>query len=165
VSALRERVGIAEIKVATAPTVLVSYGLGSCLGIALYDAEIKIGALAHTMLPYFRAGIRETRTSKFVDMALQEMIELLQHQGAEPNRLRAKLVGGANMFADAPGTGRSSEGIGSRNIQAAHAILGELGIPLLAEDTGGNNGRTMEFDLENGVVSVLSVRNHDRVIL
>lgn len=160
--ALRERVGISEYRVAHGPVVLVSYGLGSCLGIAIHDRERKLGGLAHTLLPMSHPEL-VGRPGKFVDASIRMMVEELLRQGAKPERLVAKVAGGANMFA-AVGLGADG-GIGLRNVTAARQVLAELGIPLLAEDVGGSCGRTIEFNLENGTLLVTTVRNQEQRLL
>lgn len=159
----KERVGISEVRIARAPAVLVTYGLGSCLGIALYEPHIRVGGLAHTLLPAPRSGMEMSRPAKFVDSALRLMVEDFLAQGASRPRLWAKLVGGATMFE--PPHAFSEEGIGARNIRAAREILAQMGIPILGEDVGGMHGRTVEFDLENGDVRVRSVRGNDKLIV
>lgn len=158
----RERVGISEFRVAKAPGVLVSYGLGSCLGIAIHDKKRKLGGLAHTLLPMTRPEMGD-RPGKFVDASIRLMVEELLRQGAKPERLVAKIAGGANMFA-AHGLAADG-GIGQRNIAAARQVLEDFGIPLLAEDVGGSCGRTIEFDLENGTLMVTTVRNQEQRLL
>lgn len=152
----RRRVGIAEIKFGRAPEVLVTHGLGSCLSITLYDPQTRTGAMAHTLLPVPRPGQAGARPGKFVASAIAAMLAELPALGAAPERLQAKLVGGANMFESlALATG---ELIGERNAQAAREILAQHGVPLAAEDTGGNFGRTAELVLETGEVRVRSLR-------
>jgi len=158
----RIRVGISEFKTGRAPSVLVTYGLGSCLGIVLFDRERGLGGLAHTLLPSLRPGIKETRMSKYVDSAITLMVEDLTNQGARKEGLVAVIVGGANMF-EPPG-GIPTNAIGTRNISAARETLESLGIPLQGEDVGGNYGRTVEFAMESGTVTVRSVRTGDRII-
>lgn len=152
----RLRVGISEYRIARAPTMLVTYGLGSCLGITLYDPLLQMGGLAHTLLPLHRPGGGENRPSKFVDTAISLMTAELTAAGAARERLAAKIFGGANMFA--PATGSNSESIGARNARTARQTLERLGIPLLAEEVGGSHGRTVELDLATGRVMVRSVR-------
>ena len=156
----KERIGISEYKTATAPGTLVTYGLGSCLGIILYDAELKSGGMAHTLLPQPRAGMDSERKTKFVTTAIQLMLEELTTLGCLQGNLVAKLFGGANMFSGL--LSPDKETIGQRNIRTAKETLAELGIPLVAEDTGGNFGRTIEFDLASGQVFVRSVREENR---
>lgn len=158
----KERVGISEFRVSRSPVVLVTYGLGSCLGITLYEPESRMGGLAHTLLPAPRPGVDEERPGKFVASAIRRMFDQLTAQGATPERLAAKLIGGANMFEQIHPP--SGEGIGARNIRAARETLQVLGIPILGEDVGGQHGRTVEFDLETGKVLVRSVRGNDKLI-
>lgn len=160
----KERVAISEVKVAEAPAVLVTYGLGSCLAVALYEPEKKVGGLAHTLLPAPRTGGEEARPTKFVTRAIRIMVDDLCGRGAQRSRLSAKLVGGATMFQPLQPV-PAEEMIGARNIRAARETLQELGIPLLAEDVGGNHGRTVEFDLATGEVRVRSVRGNDRLLI
>jgi chemotaxis protein CheD len=152
------RVGISEFKTGRAPAVLVTYGLGSCLGITLYDPRKKLGGLAHTLLPLSRPE-DQTRMTKYVDSAIRLMMEELLELGAEKECLVAKISGGANMFETLHPSG--AEGVGARNARAARETLELLGIPLLAEDIGGNHGRTVEFDLATGEVRVRSVCHPD----
>ncbi len=157
----RERVSISEFRLATAPAVLVSYGLGSCLAIALWDGQRQQGGLAHTLLPTLRAVPGERQT-KYVDAAIRLMSAALLEKGSDVAHLRAKLAGGANMFA----LGQNGQGgIGARNIAAARAALSEIGISVAAEDVGGDFGRTVEFDLASGALTVRAARGReDRVL-
>ncbi len=152
----RERVGISEFKIASAPVELVTYGLGSCLGITVFDPEIGLGGLAHTLLPKPRAGMDDSRKSKFVDSSIRLMVAELVENGASMKRLQAKLFGGANMFEALQEW--SGESIGQRNISCARETLEEMGIEVLAEDVGGNFGRTLIFIIESVKVTVKSVR-------
>jgi chemotaxis protein CheD len=154
-----ERVAISDFRVANSPAALVVHGLGSCLGIALYDSHRRIGGLAHTLLPAPRTGLGVLRPGKFVNTAIQAMMEEMLRKGADRKNIGAKLVGGANMFELRPVL--AEEGIGARNIRAAREVLYGLGIPVLATDVGGNHGRTMEFGLDNGMVLVRTIRCGD----
>lgn len=156
----KRRIGISEFYIGAAPEVLITYGLGSCLGILLYDAQQRLGGLAHTLLPTPRPGQTETRPGKFVTSAIELMLAELLLRGAERPRLAAKIFGGATMFE---GFGADGEGIGARNTRAARETLAGLGIPLLSEDVGGQHGRTVEFELASGIVQVRSVRGGDIV--
>lgn len=156
----KSRVGISEYRVLRAPGVLVTYGLGSCLGIVLHDAAARVGGLAHTLLPCPREGMDQSRPAKFVDAAIRLMLAELLQLGARQERVVAKVFGGANMFEALPGGTR--EGIGQRNVRSAGDTLASLGIPLVAEDTGGSFGRTLEFDVASGSVTVKAVRDEHR---
>ncbi|BCR06860.1 putative chemoreceptor glutamine deamidase CheD 3 [Desulfuromonas versatilis] len=156
------RVGISELQVAQAPAELATFGLGSCLGIVLYDPGQKVGGLAHTLLPAPRQGREEARPSKFVSTAIGLMLEQLEELGAARERIWAKIIGGANMFESLHPS--PEEGIGARNARCARELLAALGVPLLAEDVGGNYGRTVFFDLASGQVLVRSVRGGEKII-
>ena len=150
-------VGISEHKVAIAPVVLVTYGLGSCVGIALYDPEARTGGLAHTLLP---APVRDVqgaeKTAKFTCWAVELMVGELVKCGCAPERLVAKLAGGATMFESQY---RSTHGgIGERNVAAARDALERSGIPLVAEDTGGDYGRSLEFNTTTGIIMVRALQ-------
>ncbi len=149
---MRRRVGIAEYLVARSPVILKAAGLGSCLAVSLYDAELGLGGLAHTLLPGRCEGGDQPGAAKYVDGAIRRMVADLIGLGADRERLVAKLAGGANMFE----THALSllDGIGVRSAYSAREILAELGIPLIGEDVGGNRGRTVEFDLASGRVTV-----------
>lgn len=156
---MRQRVGIAEICVARAPQQLVSYGLGSCLGVMLYAPSLRCGGLAHTLLPDPGQRSAVTRPGKFVSTAILALLEGLEELGAERGQLVAKLCGGAHMFQNPSG----KTTIGERNVLAARGLLDELRIPLLAEDVGGSQGRTCEFRLDDGKVLVRLVRGRDKL--
>lgn len=157
----RLRVGIAEYQIARAPSVLVSYGLGSCLAIALYDPQLRIGALAHTLLGAPHPGQSSASPGKFAETAIRAMCRDLEAAGARHERLIAKLCGGAHMFR-APGEDLQRT-IGRRNADAARRQLAAAGIPLAAEDLGGHQGRTVEFDLASGKLLVRLLRGHDKL--
>ena len=166
------RVGIADLQIARAPAVLVSYGLGSCIGVALYDPYLKIGGLAHVMLPSVAPGHRGGDPLKFADTAVEAVVERMMGEGCARGALLAKMAGGADMFAGAdPGTPPSADlrcdsrpRIGERNAQAVRAKLDELGIPLVAEDVGGNHGRTVELVPATGDLVVRSVRKGCKIL-
>ena len=153
----RCRVGIAEYRIGRNPGVFKAAGLGSCLAVSLYDPTLGLGGLAHTLLPgRSKRGSGES-AAKFVEDAIDEMYRGLLSEGADPARLVAKLAGGANMFE----TEFLSQvnGIGARSAHSARLALAALGIPLEAEDVGGNRGRTVEFDLATGVLIVYCARD------
>lgn len=156
-------VGISEFKVASTPTVLMTYGLGSCVGIALYDPAALTGGLAHTLLP---APMREMenvpRSAKFTCWAVDLMVEELVKCGCALDRLVAKLAGGATMFESQYRT--THGGIGERNVAAAKAALERCGIPLVAEDTGDEYGRSLEFNTSTGIITVRALQRPIRQI-
>lgn len=156
-------VDIAMMKVARPPDQLYSLGLGSCVGVAIYDPTAKIGGLIHVLLPSIKEieGAGHSRT-KFADSGINELVDSLLRSGASRVRLRAKMAGGAAMFAirnTAPG-----ETIGKRNVQSCRDTLKSLGINLVAYDVGGNKGRTVYFDVETGSLTIKVIDREDKVI-
>lgn len=151
------KVGMADLNIACGGAVLRTTGLGSCVGLTLYDASLKLGGMAHIMLPSSEiAREGQLNIAKYADTAVPELLRLMKNKGAVVSRLVAKLAGGAQMFAFAGGG--DSMRIGPRNVEATKLVLQQLGILLLAEDTGGNYGRTVELDSRNGVYSIRSVQ-------
>ena len=146
-------VGVADLCVVASRRLLVSSALGSCMGVALYDRTHRVGGLAHIMLPSQVRTNGYHPVGKFADMAIPVMIEQMKKAGANPVRLVAKIMGGAEMFVD---TGTVS--IGERNIFAVKSMLRTSGIRVVASDVGGHHARTIEFDTGTGVVTVRSVR-------
>ena len=123
--------------------------LGSCLGLALYDRKLKVGALAHIVLPASLG--RSEHPGKFADTAIPVMIRRMQELVASgPMRLQAKLAGGANMFSVAD----SSNTVGTQNVSSVEHILQELRIPVTGRHCGGEQGRKMTFDLATGLVKI-----------
>ncbi|TCL40131.1 chemotaxis protein CheD [Anaerospora hongkongensis] len=149
------KVGMADYKVGRYPASLISYGLGSCVGIALYDSVTKIGGLAHIMLPDSKQARSTENPAKFADTALPKMLDDLLKLGAGKTRLTAKIAGGAQMFSFTNTTDIMR--VGERNAEAVRAILKQLDIRLLADDTGGNYGRTVELKLDTGVFRVKTI--------
>ncbi|MDD6038395.1 MAG: chemotaxis protein CheD [bacterium] len=142
------KVGMADLKTAKSPDSLTTLGLGSCIGIALWDPVTKIGGLAHIMLPDSTKIKNNTNIAKFADTGIEELVRQMIAEGASKARLVAKIAGGAKMF-EVSGT-TSVGNIGEKNAVASKDKLKQLGIRLLAEDTGLNYGRTVELNCENG---------------
>ncbi|MBL3593310.1 MAG: chemotaxis protein CheD [Synergistaceae bacterium] len=146
-------VGMAELAALRHPALLVTLGLGSCIGLVLYDEGSRIAGLVHIMLPDSRQSKSETKPGKFADTALPALLDELSKLGATRSRLKAKMAGGAQMF-NLPGSGQGLLAVGNRNIEATTALLAKLKIPLVASDTGGNKGRSIEFSTDNWVLTV-----------
>ncbi|MEK3734593.1 MULTISPECIES: chemotaxis protein CheD [unclassified Paenibacillus] len=150
-------VGMADLNVAGPDGVLRTMGLGSCVGLTLYDPVTKIGGLAHVMLPSSAiAKEGQLNLAKYADTALPILLNKMRELGASPQRMIAKMAGGAQMFAFA-GAGDSMR-IGPRNVESCREGLAMLGIPIVAEDTGGNYGRTVELDCTTGKFMIRSVQ-------
>ena len=142
------KVGMADLIIAKAPNSLTTLGLGSCIGLTLYDPVAKIGGMVHYMLPDSTKLKNNENIAKFGDTGIKELLRRVIAAGAVQRRIVAKIAGGARMFEV---SGLSSVGnVGDRNAEQAKAILKELKIPLVAEDTGLNYGRTVILDCETG---------------
>ncbi|MEG2813704.1 MAG: chemotaxis protein CheD [Oscillospiraceae bacterium] len=155
-------IGISDMNITNAGNTLVTYALGSCIGICLYEPILKIGALGHIMLPYSPEPESEITINKYADTCIRNMLQKLQNKGCMANRLKAKIVGGAKMFEV---SGDSSFGnIGARNIDAVKKTLQFYHVPIVAEETGLNYGRTVYFHIDTGNVEVKSF-NHPLKVL
>ena len=150
------KVGMADYKFSKSPDRLITYGLGSCVGIVLYDKSTKIGGMAHIMLPDSLAMNQASNVAKFADTALAALISDLYKAGVKKGALVAKIAGGAQMFAFTGGS--DAMRIGEKNTIAVKKILNELGVKLIGEDTGGNVGRTVELDLATGDFLIRTIR-------
>ncbi len=149
------KVGMADVNVCHSPDAITTLGLGSCVGVALYDKAAKVAGLVHVMLPDSTKVRQNQNRAKFADTGIDLLIEMLQNEGADRAMLTAKIAGGAQMFAF--GSNNDMLRVGERNVDAVKAKLKELGIRILAEDTGANYGRTVEFYPENGDFIIKSV--------
>jgi chemotaxis protein CheD len=154
-------VRMGELAVSSAPGhVLVSLGLGSCIGLALLDRRMGIAGLAHIVLPQSQGHANEN-TRKFADLAVPELVSELEVLGARKVRLEAVLVGGASMFA----VSASSLEVGQRNETAVREILNSLRIPVQATATGGSRGRTIRVDVASTAVTVREAGGKDSELL
>lgn len=142
------KVGMADAKVCRTPDAITTLGLGSCVGVALYDRNTKISGLVHVMLPDSTQVRQNQNKAKFADTGIELLIDMMAKEGANKNILTAKIAGGAQMFAFSGNSDMLR--VGQRNVEAVKKKLGELGIRILAEDTGLNYGRTVEFYPETG---------------
>lgn len=143
-------VGIADLKTGKNPASFITIGLGSCVGIVLYDPIVKVGALIHIMLPTLAEGKSPENKAKYADSAIPAAIEEMKSLGGIKGRMWARISGGARMFSFKS----TQEFIGDRNIESVKKTLDGLGIKIMAEDVGGSVGRTMEFDTGTGKVTV-----------
>lgn len=151
------KVGISDLNVARTPDILVTFALGSCVGICLYDRAKKIAGLSHIMLPDSTAAHGTIQTMRFADTAIPQLVQKMVAMGANKRALTAKIAGGARMFASASNSSLSN--IGQRNVQAVKAALAKQGIPIIAEDTGKDYGRTLYFNAEDGVMTIKSAKS------
>lgn len=156
------QVGMADLKIAKTPDKLMTAGLGSCIGICVRDSAAQVGVLAHIMLPVSNQSKNPQNRAKFADTAMEMLMEELNKNGASASRLVAKIAGGAQMFKF---SGESDiMKIGQRNAEAVVENLQKYRIKLLAQDTGGNYGRTITFDVENGDLLVRTIGHGERII-
>ena len=156
------KVGMADLKTGRDTDVITTLGLGSCIGIALYDPSTKIGGLAHIMLPDSTAIKNNSNIAKFADTGIEELLNQMIKMGARKNMIVAKIAGGAKMFQM---NGGSIVGnVGERNAESSRETLKKLGIRLIAEDTGLNYGRTVELYCENGNFLIKSVGKDVKMI-
>lgn len=153
-------VKIADYRIASGSSILTTYGLGSCLAVVLYDPEIKTGGMGHIMLPNGNSVREPGNPKKFADLCIRDMLRELEDNGCKTDRMVAKIAGGAKMFELQY---KEKLGIGERNRDAVLAELANRRIPLMAEDTGGNYGRTVEFYTENGHMLIKSLRHPTKV--
>lgn len=149
------RVGIADLNIAVSPQKLITVGLGSCIGIAIYDMNKKIGGLAHIMLPDSTQFNDVKNPLKFADLAIPMLLDKMQRYGAAKRNLVAKIAGGASMFNFSDKS--MIMDIGKRNGGSVKKVLSEYNIPIVSEDIGGNKGRTMIFNTQNGIVQIKTV--------
>ena len=151
-SALEVKVGIADLNVVLDPGKIMTIGLGSCIGIVLYDRVKKVAGLSHIMLPDSTQFKSVTNPMKFADLAIPMLIEKMEKQGANKRNFVAKIAGGASMFNFTDKSIISD--IGKRNSDSVKEILKKEGIPIVAEETGGDKGRTMIVSATNGLVTL-----------
>jgi chemotaxis protein CheD len=156
------KVGMADLKVCKCPDALTTLGLGSCVGVALYDPVTKVSGLLHCMLPDSTTIRNNTNVAKFADTGIDELIRQMTALGANKNRLVAKIAGGAQMFSMR--SANDNLRVGERNAAAAKQKLKELNIRLLAEDCGLNYGRTVEFYSETGDYVIKAVGKPPKTI-
>lgn len=149
------KVGMADLNTAADSDILTTLGLGSCIGICLFDPFVKVAGMAHIMLPYSASGIGEKIPAKYADTGIPLLIQEMEKRGALRMRLTAKLAGGAQMFAFK--TENDIIQIGKKNIAATKELLGALNIKILAEEVGGNCGRTIEFYSNDGRLLIKSI--------
>lgn len=157
------RVGISDLNFAQAPQTIRTSGLGSCIGVIIYDSQRKVAGLAHIMLPDSSLTRQiQFNPFKYADTAIPILIEHLIERGARKFALQAKIAGGAQMFKFKS----SSEmmRIGARNVTAIKKLLSENNIPIIASDVGGSNGRTIEFDPSTSELMIRTVNKGEKII-
>lgn len=157
------RVGISDLNIAIGSQRIRTSGLGSCVGAVIYDLSNKIAGLAHVMLPD-SSLTKQDKINKFkyANTAIPILINKMLSKGAKKYALRAKLAGGAQMFQFSYNS--DAMRIGPRNIEAVREQLQYKKIPIVAEDTGGNSGRTIEFNPITGKLKIRTVNKGEKYI-
>ena len=156
------KVGMADLNVTKCPNNLTTLGLGSCVGIVLYDKINKIAGLAHIMLPSSREIKNNENKAKFADTGIEELLSSMIRIGANKNNLIAKIAGGSQMFNF--NSNNDILKIGERNVLATKAKLKELNIKIVSEDTGGNFGRTIILNSTDGSLQVKTIGHGEKTI-
>ncbi len=154
-------VGMGELRVVHSPCLLTAVGIGSCVAFALYDAVERIGGLAHTVLPSRRGIDQGPNMGRYIDWAVETMVNRMTCMGAKQNRITAKVFGGANMFPDIIDVHGPMD-IGKRNIEAIEQDLGRYGIRIVAAEVGDAVGRSVVFDTRDGSVLVRTALQEQR---
>lgn len=152
-------VGIADIGLAASPDILRTI-LGSCVGICLYDPGASLAGLSHIMLP--SKNDRNSNDRKYADSALPLLVEEMSKKGALKARMVAKIVGGSTMFKMAENSMMGE--IGRNNVKKVREVLEDLGIRIVAEDVGGDYGRTIDFYAEDGRLKVKSLGRTEKML-
>lgn len=149
------KVGMADMNTVNSPGILTTLGLGSCVGICLYDSSTRISGMVHIMLPSSAQIKNNSNLAKFADTGIVKLMEDMIRIGAKRSKIVSKIAGGSQMFNfnDTSDIMR----IGARNISASKETLKQLNIPLIAEDTGGNYGRTIELYSETGILLIKTI--------
>jgi chemotaxis protein CheD len=155
-------IGMADLNVGRDGDVIVTLGLGSCVGITLYDPITHIGGMAHIMLPTCPNNIPVTNRAKFADLAIGDLLLKVLKMGASRPKLQAKLAGGAHMFSKVMGNDILK--VGERNAATSKEVLQNLRIPVIFEDTGGTHGRTIELNTANGQLTIKTIGKGVRVV-
>lgn len=147
----RLKVGIAEYEVTADEAELTTSGLGSCVGVALYDTESGISGLVHVMLPV-ADEMRDGKPAKFADTGVELLIEEMESIGAAVETLEAKIAGGSDMLDFS----KADKSIGERNAEQVRNTLSSYDIPVVAADIGGDYGRSLLFEPTTGDLVVKS---------
>lgn len=153
----RIKVGIAEYEVTDSDAELTTSGLGSCVGVALYDEDSGTAGLIHVMLPTAEE-MQDGKPAKFADTGTELLIEEMNGLGASTEDIVAKIAGGSDMLDFSEG----GSGIGDRNIEQVRETLDAAGIPIVGEDVGGDHGRSLRLESQTGDLLVKSANRDNQ---
>ena len=156
------KVGMADLNICHTPDAITTLGLGSCVGVALYDKTTKIAGLVHVMLPDSTKIRQNQNKLKFADTGIQALVEELEKQGLSRKNMIAKIAGGAKMFQFSSDTAMGN--IGEKNVEAVREVLKQYGIKIVSEDVGLNYGRTIVFDPVTKDLTVVTAGKQTHII-
>lgn len=155
-------VNMGQIHALRGTGILTTLGLGSCVGVSVFDSYAKVGALAHVFLAQSRSDKDPNSIpGKYADTAIPALIEMAVKKGARKENLKAKIAGGAQLFSN---YGPNSLNVGKKNIEAVTEHLEKHSIPIVGKDVAGKRGRKMRLFVETGVVIVTSIGQESREI-
>lgn len=157
------KVKISDMAILKKEGTLVTVGLGSCVGIALYDQENKVGGLAHILLPdssLFTSRLNSFNPAKFADTAIPFLTDEMEKAGAKKRLLKAKIAGGGQLFSFQ----KAGCSVGEKNVKAVKYLLNKYKIPIKGEDVGGSKGRTMKFYVNSGKVIISTVGGIEKIL-
>jgi chemotaxis protein CheD len=155
------RVRVADYAVGKGAVVISTIGLGSCVAIAIYDRQTRIGGMAHVLLPSEGLSRDKENRAKFPGSAVPLLLEEMRKLGAR-GPFTAKIAGGSSMFGALIPAGGIN--MGERNVLSSRQALAQAGIALAAQDVGGDYGRSVYFHLDDGRVLVRSLKSGDRAL-
>ena len=155
------RVRVADYAVGKGPIVISTIGLGSCVAIAIYDKQTRIGGMAHVLLPSEGLSRDKENRAKFPGTAVPLLLEEMKKLGSR-GPYTAKIAGGSSMFGALIPAGGIN--MGERNVAASRQALADAGISLSGQDVGGDYGRSVYFHLEDGRVLIRSLKSGDRAL-
>jgi chemotaxis protein CheD len=156
---MERMVRMGELAISDTPgDVLVSLGLGSCIGLALVDKRAGVAGLAHIVLPASGGESKPEAMHKFADHAVPALLDGMVERGASRVFIQASLVGGASMFATV------GQDVGRRNAVAVRELIAQRRVPVVAEAVGGSRGRTVKVDVARGTVSVREAGGTEEVL-
>lgn len=156
-----QKVSIADYKLTSSQAILVTYGLGSCLGISIFDSEKEIAGLIHIKRPS-RTDANQTNSAAFADSGIELLVEQMENEGASTGEMKAKVAGGSDICGFTFSEDGSS--IGERNIKQAEETLADCGIPVVNRDVGGEHSRTLRLDGGSGILTIESESKTTRMI-
>lgn len=156
------KVGMADMNICSPPNLITTLGLGSCVGVVIYEPNSKWCGLVHIMLPGSKKIKNNENGAKFADTGIELLVTQLEQKGAKRRSFVAKIAGGSQMFAFS--SNNELLRVGQRNVDAVIEKLTQMRIPLLAQDTGANYGRTIEFNPMNGELLIKAVGKEPKII-